>query len=133
MLTFPLNPSDPFSHPLILSKATSHSLHHPHSHSHFTSATTAHFASAAAPYIPHLADTTPFSTSLVSSLPSSPCQILQTPLLLPHLARLSSTSPRQALLHLTRPQLSHLPHLVVNSSFCNENFSFCSKTQICNF
>ena len=42
-------------------------------------------------------------------------------------------SPRQALLHLTRLQLSHLPHLVVNSSFCNENHSFYSKNQICNF
>ena len=36
MLTFPLNPSDPFSHPLILSQAASHSLPHPHSHFHLS-------------------------------------------------------------------------------------------------
>ena len=55
----------------------------------------------------------------------------QAPQEIKHLSSL--TSPCQTFLHLTRPQLSHLSHLIVNLSFCTENHSFCSKNQNCIF
>ena len=64
MLTFPLNPSDPFSHPLILSQAASHSLPHPHSHSHSHLSKTA--GAVASP--PMLTSPAPLLTSPASLL-----------------------------------------------------------------
>ena len=84
MLTFPLNPSDPFSHPLILSQAASHSLPHPHSHSHS-----------------HLSKTA--GTTASPSMLTSPTPLLTSPALL-LLAYLTLPAPLHSL-----PRWSFLP------------------------
>ena len=94
------------------------------SHAHFASATT-HFVGTA--LLAYLTSPAPLhSPPHWSFLPAS--------FTVPQPANVAAPpSLHQALLHLTRPQHSHLPHLIVNSTFCSENRSFCSKNQICNF
>ena len=135
MLTFPLNPSDPFSHPLILSQAVSHSLPHPHPHSHSHSHLSKTTGATATPpmltsstplltlpaqlLLAYLAGAAPFSTSLVFP----PCLL--------HLA----TACRRCCSSLTSPgpPPPHKAATFSSPSFCSKNRSFCSKNQICNF
>ena len=125
-----LSPSHSLPSRLPFSPSPSLSLEQDRQHHCFASH--AHFASATTHFV---------GTTLLAYL-TSPAPLHSPPhwsfllasFTLPQLADATAPpSPRQALLHLTRPQLSHLPHHVVNSSFCNENRSFCSKNQICNF
>ena len=98
-----LSISTHFSNPKSLRPILSPSHSLPHPHSHSHS----HMSKTVATYFPGTAAPCIPHLAGLSSLPPSPCRSLQTPLL--------------------------FPHFIVNSSCCNENRSFCSKNQICNF